>query len=39
MKAKATLKTQVHRTDKEIDRLVSAPYGLTGEGVAVVEGR
>ena len=39
-KAKAqALQAQIDRTDKEIDRMVYALYGLTEEEVAVVEGR
>jgi hypothetical protein len=33
------LQTQIDRTDKEIDRMVYALYGLSEEEVAVVEGR
>jgi hypothetical protein len=39
-KAKAqALQAQIDRTDKEIDRMVYALYGLSEEEVAVVEGR
>ena len=39
-KAKAqALQAQIDRTDKEIDRLVYALYGLSEEEVEVVEGR
>ena len=32
------LKTQIDQTDKEIDRMVYALYGLTEEEIAIVEG-
>ena len=39
MKAKAqALQAQIDRTDREIDRMVYALYGLTEEEVAVVTG-
>ncbi len=33
------LQAQIDRTDKEIDRMVYALYGLSEEEVGVVEGR
>jgi hypothetical protein len=32
------LKTQIDQTDREIDRMVYALYGLTEEEIAIVEG-
>ena len=32
------LKTQIDPTDREIDRMVYALYGLTEEEIAIVEG-
>ena len=39
-KAKAqALQAQIDRTDKEIDRMVYALYGLTEEEIKIVEGK